>query len=157
MWKVKPQVLLLVGGAILLGYIVTRSLAAGPLAAFEPEAGNVSSNVSTHSHGDASGNSLIRFGTTPQPYNPTSDASIPSNLQLAFQDEFSGTNLDLTKWDPNWLAWDATKITQPVNTSTEPVCYDPQQVTVGDGLLNLDLENDPVPPQMELHTRMPAA
>lgn len=140
---VKFRFLAVIGAVTILGYIVTRSLAAGPLAAFEPEAGNVSSNVSTHSHGDASGNSLIRFGTTPQPYNPTSDASIPSNLQLAFQDEFSGTSLDLTKWDPNWLAWDATKITQPVNTSTEPVCYDPQQVTVGDGLLNLDLEKRP--------------
>jgi beta-glucanase (GH16 family) len=55
---------------------------------------------------------------------------------MIFSDEFSGVTLDLSKWRPNWLGPSDTSITQPVN-SEEVSCYDPQQVTVQNGELNL--------------------
>jgi beta-glucanase (GH16 family) len=54
-----------------------------------------------------------------------------------FRDEFNGTALDLSKWQPNWLGRDNTTITKPVN-SAELSCYSPAQVRVpGDGYLHL--------------------
>jgi hypothetical protein len=55
---------------------------------------------------------------------------------LIFDDEFNGNALDLSKWRPNWLAGSDTAITPPVNGG-EAGCYDPAQVTVSGGALNL--------------------
>jgi len=55
---------------------------------------------------------------------------------MVFSDEFNGTSLDLTKWRPNWDGGTDAAITPPVN-STETACYDPRQVTVGNGELDL--------------------
>lgn len=117
------------------------SHAATPVSSSEAESGTRLSNVSAVSDPQASGGSAVRFGASAQPYNPSGGTAVPSNLRLVFSDEFDGSSLDLTKWDPNWLAWDATKITPPANPSSEPVCYDPSQVTVKNGLLNLHLED----------------
>lgn len=69
--------------------------------------------------------------TTPQPLGN------PGTWRLVFDDEFNGTSLDLSKWQPNWLAASDGAISPPVNRH-EPQCYDPAQVTVSGGYLNLD-------------------
>jgi beta-glucanase (GH16 family) len=56
--------------------------------------------------------------------------------QVVWRDDFSGSTLDLTKWQPNWLGAGNTSITPPVN-SAEASCYDPAQVSVSGGLLHL--------------------
>src|SRR6478609_5660102 len=60
----------------------------------------------------------------------------PGSWSLAWSDEFSGTRLDLRKWQPNWLGGDSTSSTAPVNTA-ELSCYDPRQVTESGGALHL--------------------
>lgn len=59
-----------------------------------------------------------------------------SGWSLIFDDEFDGTSVDLTKWRPNWLGSSDTAITKPIN-SLETSCYDPKQVSVGNGELDL--------------------
>jgi beta-glucanase (GH16 family) len=54
--------------------------------------------------------------------------------ELIFADEFNGTSLDLTKWEPSWFA--GNSVSKPVN-SDEDGCYDPAQVSVSGGSLNL--------------------
>ena len=53
-----------------------------------------------------------------------------------FRDDFNGTTLDLTKWQPNWLGANNSTITPPVN-GAELSCYDPSQVSVAGGYLHL--------------------
>jgi beta-glucanase (GH16 family) len=59
---------------------------------------------------------------------------VPGGWTLKFDDEFSGSTLDLTKWSTGWLA---SGVTPPVNPDSEQACYDPSQVSVGNGALNL--------------------
>jgi beta-glucanase (GH16 family) len=61
---------------------------------------------------------------------------------LVFEDGFEGKSLDRTKWRPNWLGPDDRSITKPVNTE-EVSCYDPAQVLVKDGELQLRAEERP--------------
>jgi beta-glucanase (GH16 family) len=58
---------------------------------------------------------------------------------LVFQDEFDGSFLDSSKWQPNWLGSDGKAITKPVNVE-EVSCYDPAQVSVREGELQLKAE-----------------
>ena len=89
--------------------------------------------------------------TTRRPHTTTTVASSPSSTdrhslqpasaapgpwKLRFHDEFDGTSIDLDKWRPNWLASDDDAITKPVN-KLEVSCYDPAQVAVSDGTLQL--------------------
>ena len=69
----------------------------------------------------------------------SSVVTIAPELQpLLFDDEFNGTSLDLSKWQPNWLGASNASITKPVNTE-ELSCYAPSQVTEpGDGYLHLN-------------------
>src|ERR1700759_4226422 len=67
--------------------------------------------------------------TTPKP------AGVTGSWKLIFDDEFNASKLDTSKWSTGWLA---SGITAPVN-SFERECYDPAQVTEGDGSLNLSL------------------
>ena len=75
--------------------------------------------------------------------SPTTSAvaprGVPGTWSLAFQDEFAGDTLDVSKWRPNWLAGSDEGTTKPVN-SAEVTCYDPDQVNVSDGALNLTAE-----------------
>jgi beta-glucanase (GH16 family) len=51
-------------------------------------------------------------------------------------DQFNGTALDTSLWQPDWLGSNNTQTTPPV--SSEQNCYDPAQVTEpGDGYLHL--------------------
>ncbi len=74
--------------------------------------------------------------TTTTTIAPTTTTTVPSTSYL-FDDEFGGTSLDVTKWQPNWLGGSNSTITPPIN-GAEASCYDPKQVTEpGDGLLHL--------------------
>ena len=55
---------------------------------------------------------------------------------LIFDDEFNGSSLDLSKWRPNRLGSSDTAITPPFNRA-EVSCYDPAQVSEGNGELDL--------------------
>jgi beta-glucanase (GH16 family) len=66
----------------------------------------------------------------------TPNTTAPSTPKYLFDDEFNGTSLDLTKWQPNWLGGSNTAITKPIN-GAEKSCYDPAQVSVSDGYLHL--------------------
>jgi beta-glucanase (GH16 family) len=59
----------------------------------------------------------------------------PGTWHSIFDDEFNGTTLDTSKWSTGWLS---PGITAPVNSS-ELECYDPSQVTVANGELDLSL------------------
>jgi beta-glucanase (GH16 family) len=56
--------------------------------------------------------------------------------KLTFDDEFSGTSLDTSKWENGWFGG-----TQPIN-SDELACYGHSHVTVSGGTLNLLLTHD---------------
>jgi len=62
-------------------------------------------------------------------------AGVPGSWHSIFDDEFNGTTLDTGKWSTGWLS---PGITAPVNGS-ELECYDPNQVSVANGELDLNL------------------
>jgi beta-glucanase (GH16 family) len=85
----------------------------------------------------SSGRSTAAQSSAPRPtptatYKPTGTAG---NWKLIFDDEFSSTQLDTSKWS---TGWQGSGITAPVNASEEE-CYDPAQVTQSGGFLNLSL------------------
>jgi beta-glucanase (GH16 family) len=80
------------------------------------------------------GSTTTSTTTTTYPTTTTTLAS-DGGPGLLFDDEFNGASLDLTKWSKGWLA---SGITPPVNTS-EAQCYDPSQVSVANGELDLTM------------------
>jgi Glycosyl hydrolases family 16 len=60
---------------------------------------------------------------------------VPGSWRVIFDDEFSATSLDTSKWSTGWFG---SGITQAVN-SYETDCYDPNQVTQSGGELDLTL------------------
>lgn len=79
-------------------------------------------------------NKLISTPLLSEQPKPT---GIAGNWTLKFSDDFNGSSLDTSKWQPNWLGGSNTQITNPVNTN-ELACYDPAQVTVSGGTLKLN-------------------
>jgi beta-glucanase (GH16 family) len=73
--------------------------------------------------------------TTEPPTTTTTTTAARGGPALLFDDEFNGSSLDATKWSKGWLA---PGVTPPVNGS-EAECYDPNQVTVGNGELDLTM------------------
>ena len=63
---------------------------------------------------------------------------IPGDWNPVFWDEFEGTALDLSKWQPNWHGVNNTAITKWVN-SNEQNCIDPALVSVSGGNLHLKI------------------
>lgn len=61
---------------------------------------------------------------------------IDATYKLVFDDEFSGTALRRDRWTANWLGC-PTCVTPPVQPQNELAAYDPNQVTVGGGVLAL--------------------
>jgi beta-glucanase (GH16 family) len=87
-------------------------------------------------------------GPTPTPTATSASGpqpiGIPGSWTLKFADEFNGASLNTADWWPNWVnATSPTQITEPVNT-TEDAAYDPAQVTLSGGNLNLALIASPV-------------
>jgi Glycosyl hydrolases family 16 len=64
-----------------------------------------------------------------------SPAGDPGNWRLVFDDEFGGTSLNTAKWSAGWFG---SGITQPL-TPAELECFDPAEVSVGGGALNLSM------------------
>ena len=64
---------------------------------------------------------------------------IPGSWRMVFDDEFSGSSLDLTKWEPNWFGATSTSVTQYVN-SLENECYDPANLNEANGELDLNVK-----------------
>ncbi len=71
----------------------------------------------------------------PPPPPQVMPLGVPGNWALVFSDEFDGTSLDQTKWNHNWLG-NPNQITKPIN-SAELAAYDPAQVSVANGSLQL--------------------
>jgi beta-glucanase (GH16 family) len=63
----------------------------------------------------------------------------PGSWHLVFQDDFSGRSLDLAHWSAGWLARGITVPVQPEDLE----CYDPAQVIVSRGKLDLALMRKP--------------
>ena len=60
---------------------------------------------------------------------------------LSMDDEFGqDAALNTALWEPNWLGASDAAVTPPVNAKSESACYDPAEVTVSGGLLNLNSE-----------------
>ena len=72
---------------------------------------------------------------TPTPSRTPTPAGVPGDWALKFDAEFNGTSLDATQWSTGWYG---SGITPPANTA-EDDCYDPAQVSEGNGTLNLSL------------------
>jgi beta-glucanase (GH16 family) len=73
--------------------------------------------------------------TAPAPSSLAPPAGDPGNWHLLFDDEFSGTSLNTAKWSAGWFG---SGITQPL-TPAELECFDPAQVSVGSGELDLSM------------------
>jgi beta-glucanase (GH16 family) len=67
---------------------------------------------------------------------------VDSTWTLTFDEEFNGNKIDPTVWGTNWLG-NPGVVTKPVN-SEELAAYDPAQVSVSGGYLNLSLIKSPV-------------
>jgi len=81
-----------------------------------------------------SGSSTTKLTTTATPsgaVQPVANVAGPWNLK--FDDEFAGSSLDTSKWSTGWLASGIT----PGVASFEQECFDPAQVGVSSGTLNL--------------------
>ena len=70
-------------------------------------------------------------GGSPKP----KPVGVSGSWALTFQDEFSGSSVDLSKWTPNWLGTNA-ETTKPINDA-ETTAYAPSQATVSGGALHL--------------------
>ncbi len=71
-----------------------------------------------------------------QPPSSGGPLGVSGTWNLKFSDDFNGSSLDTGKWQPNWLGSSNTAITKAVNGS-EQSCYDPKQVAVTGGNLQL--------------------
>ena len=78
---------------------------------------------------------IMFYGGTPMPTMPT----VPANLTLMFDDEFTGTSLDTTKWQPYWFQ---PTCTDPEAQGKNHVCANPANVSVSNGKLILTLSSN---------------
>lgn len=63
---------------------------------------------------------------------------------VLLNENFTGPNLNLAVWTPNWLNNDPTAITPPVQPDNELAAYDPARCRIVDGFLQLRLIAQPV-------------
>ena len=63
---------------------------------------------------------------------------VPGTWNLIWQDEFSGSSLDLTKWEPGWFYQNGNPYTQYIN-SEEGQCFSSDNISEGNGELTLKL------------------
>lgn len=76
--------------------------------------------------------------TPPAGPQPT---GVTGTWNLIFDDEFAGSTLDAAKWAKGWFG---TGVTQPVGGTSESAAYDPAQVAVSGGFLNITTKASPV-------------
>ena len=70
------------------------------------------------------------------PSGGSGPVGVSGSWKLKWSDEFNGSSLDTSKWEPNWLGGSTTAITKPIN-GNEQSCYDPAQVSESGGSLKL--------------------
>lgn len=96
--------------------------------------------TTTTTVGTGGGTTTSTAPSTTQPAVPTTSTTVTvppaPHTNYAFVDEFNGTGLDTTLWQPNWLGSSNSQITKPIN-GAEASCYDPAQVSVTGGNLVL--------------------
>jgi beta-glucanase (GH16 family) len=107
---------------VTLGVIVTRNHSAG-----QGPAGTASPTLPTPS-----------TTSTPTSAGPLGPAG---KWQQVFSDEFDGSSLDRSKWRANRYGGDT--VDKPFNEKDEAAAFDPQNVTVQDGLLVFTLAARP--------------
>jgi hypothetical protein len=73
----------------------------------------------------------------------TVPVGIPGKWTLKFDDEFNGNSLDSASWWPNWFGSSRMAPSQPVNAA-DSAAYDPAQVTVSRGYMNISLVKKPI-------------
>lgn len=129
----KKVILLLVMAIIGAGgvYFLSYSHAASPIIAIEPEKGSITAPAMTVADSAASGGSAVKFTRSSSPM----PSGMSGSWTMKFDDEFSNSSLDTSKWNVGWLA---SGITPPVQ-SQERECYDPAQVTQSSGILHLTM------------------
>lgn len=133
----RSLVLIVIFCVIGVGLLIT-SRAAVSVVSYEPENGNKVGNMAIKSDQTASANQAIHFGSInpnilPLGLNQTNGPS--GNWSLKLNDEFEGTTLNSSNWSTGWFG---SGITSPVQNQ-ELVCYDPAQVSVGEGVLKLKI------------------
>jgi beta-glucanase (GH16 family) len=78
-----------------------------------------------------------------EPAAPTGPVGFTGAYTKLFEDTFSGSSLDLAKWQPNWFGATPTTITKAIN-SAETCAYDPAQVQVANGQCRFSTAGSPV-------------
>ena len=135
--------------------IFSLTLVFAPLSAAHAQAANQGSNPNGNKSPQSASDAprkvfmpLISAGQTagsspsdpPAPTQPPSGQPVPTgptgSWTLKFSDEFNGSSLDTSKWQPNWLGGSNTTVTKPINGS-EASCYDPAQTSLSGGSLKL--------------------
>src|SRR3954453_7706434 len=61
------------------------------------------------------------------------DSNASAAPRVLFRDDFRGTKLDTSKWNPSWFGH-GTSVSKPVNDA-EDDCYDPKQAVLQNGYL----------------------
>ena len=115
--------------------MLVSSRAATPTAAFEAEAGTLTNGTILVTDVNASGGSSVKF---PAAVSSPIPVGVAGSWTLSWYDEFNGTSLDTTKWNPNY------------GGVMNEVTIVPSLTSVANGSLNLriaDTNGDGVPDQ----------
>lgn len=88
---VKLRALAVIATVVVLSYVVTRSLAAGPLAAFEPETGTLGNDAAPQYVSGASGGSVVQFsmGTAVNPTPTPTPTTYPAVGAVGYKGNMS--------------------------------------------------------------------
>lgn len=125
-------------------YLLTSSRASTPYVSINADQGNLNCATVMSNNGTNDGKIVIFNGTCSASLLPN---GVPSNngksWNLTFDDEFNGSSLNTTNWEPNWLAGgNVSAITKPDNSDLLN-CENPHQVSVSGGYLNLAVSHTP--------------
>ena len=99
-----PRLAVVIGAVTILGYVGMRSLAAVPLAAFEPETGTLSGSATVQTATGASGSGVVKFATaTPSPTPAPTATPTPGGKPGASNTGFpAGTSLTIVNGDQTY-------------------------------------------------------
>jgi hypothetical protein len=92
-------------------------------------------------------NRIAFFRTIFVPAAPPASATVPTGFTgtytLLFEDTFTGSSVDLTKWAPNWFGATPTTVTDPINDA-ETAAYDPARIAIAGGTCTFTTAASPV-------------
>ncbi len=118
--------------------------------------GSVSAGVSpaTTRHVRGQPTTCFSMALKPKGASIVQPGGIPGTwTNLDFEDTFTGSALDDTKWRANWLGSTDGAITPGIQGTDGEVAYDPAQVTVGGGVCTLSVISSPVTVSGHLYPR----